>query len=566
MGPESAGVNASRGFLRLPEPERPDEPPEAPRLEGHRVVFRHAADLRRELEVDIQNGGLFVVAPALPIRTRKRLELVVGNVTLPFAVDADVVYADGNRVGFSLSESGALCSALRALLEGNREHGFDPGPTEPQGPPEAHPASGELAGPPSTDALLGFSARRTGDLEALQVPSVLSLFDELVASRFRGVLRLWSSQGQRTVFFHDGNVAFLEANPFDEPTSLGRILAHHRRLSESGLRRGLHKARQSHKPLGRSLIGLGLAKSSDILSALREQTRARLERAFGWSEGHYELSDWRDPPGRGDLVVTRGLGILAHHMRHRFEPLGPAQLEALLKPIWHAKAQSASVLEETSHALGLPPKEVRFLQVSLDGRSLAEAVRVSPLPRLASLRLAATALALGLIRVEGSRFPTARPAPRRDSSEQAARMRRDLQAKIDALGRQNYFDVLGVHWSAHPKTFADAYERVLAEYSTVKGPYRSSTADVQSLARKCSQRVKEAFDILSDSNQRQAYRHQLFDATDLEYAAQMLVEKGEVALMRGDRPEAIEHLETAVELAPSDRNRALLRAAREGRR
>ena len=58
----------------------------------------------------------------------------------------------------------------------------------------------------------------------------------------------------------------------------------------------------------------------------------------------------------------------------------------------------------------------------------------------------------------------------------------------------------------------------------------------------------------------------MFDKTAREYAADMLVKQGEVALMRSDRVEAIELLETAVELNPSKRNQSLLQTAREGRR
>ena len=45
----------------------------------------------------------------------------------------------------------------------------------------------------------------------------------------------------------------------------------------------------------------------------------------------------------------------------------------------------------------------------------------------------------------------------------------------------------------------------------------------------------------------------------------MLIKQAEVLSMRGDRIGAIEAFETAVELAPTARNRTMLAQAREGR-
>jgi tetratricopeptide (TPR) repeat protein len=379
------------------------------------------------------------------------------------------------------------------------------------------------------------------------------------------VLELSFQDEERVAYFHDGNIAFLEARPFREETALGHLLTHHRRLTESALRDGLTKARAARKPLGRALVALGLARSSDVVSALREQTRSRLESTFSWPRGAFEVRAWREPPGHADLVVTRGLGIVAHHLRRRFAELGLSDLEALLGDRLRAGARPSPRLERAASALGLPPKELRFLQVSLEGRGLEEAARLSSLGKLAALRLAALAFSLGLLDTERGPASSSSGRRRGPSGDRASRMRRELRARLELLERQNHFEVLGVHWSSHHRSYRAAYEAILAELSTVRGPYQNAPADVQMLARKCSQRVKLAFDVLSDDAKRVAYRKELFDATEREYSAQMLVEKGEVALMRGDRVGAIEHLETAVELAPSERNRKLLRAAREGR-
>ncbi len=549
LGPRSGAMPVVTP--KLPEPEDPAAPSEPPRLDGDRVLFRHAGDLRRELARNLPSGGLSALSAPLPLREKRRLVFVVGDVPLPVTAEATVVYTDRGTVGFSLSRPAEVCASLENLL-----HPREP---EPASAPDTVLERGVLAPPLTLPELINLDLYR-GKLGT----SALGLFDRLVHERFRGVLRLSSGQGERTVYLHDGNVAFLETGPFDEASALGRILTSHKRLSDSALRDGLGKARLARRPLGRSLVALGLAKPSDVVSALREQTKIRLETAFEWDSGAYEIVGWRDPSGPDELVMTRGLGVLAHYLRQRLERAPPGQLERALEPRLRVFAEPSSRLDEIGAGLGMPPKELRFLQVSVEGRTLEEAIRMSPLGRLTALRLTALALGLGLIRVSNRSAPTSGPRP--SSADDGRRLRQELEARLNGLLGQNHFEVLGVHWSSHHRAFPAAYEARLAEFSTVRGRLASAPADVQTIARRCSQRVKEAFEILSDEAKRVQYRHGLFDHTEREYAAKVLTEKGEVALMRGAKVDAIEHLETAAELFPTEQVRGLLRTAREGRR
>ena len=542
--------------VRVPEASTSDAPL-SPLLREDQVIFRHAGDLRHELDTNLTSGGLFVRSAPFPIRTRKKLTIVVGQLTLPPIIEADVVFADDGKVGFSVNQAPTLCQELKTILA----EGF----ITSDEPELEEKVRGPIVEPPTNQMLVGSWTDRTEDLVTMDEMSTLRLFDHLVEARYRGVLRLKSTNGDQTIFFHDGNVAFLEALPFQEPTSLGKILTQNKRLSESALRDGLQKSKQSQHPLGQALINLGLAKSTDVVSALREQTRTRLEHAFEWRDGEYALAPWQNPPGDGELVVTRGIGILTHYLRQRFESLSQGSLESLLTPYFDIVLKPTSRLEEAALPSGLQPKELRFLQVSMDGRrTLNSAIRVSPLTKLASLRATAMGLALGLIQSDEPMVtPTAQA--RGHSSAAGEHMRRELDARLQQLLTQNHFEVLGVHWSSHQRGFAAAYEQATIDLKVSQPPYRDASPEIQALVRRCAQRVREAYEVLRDTDKRIAYRRQLFDQTEREYAAHMLIEKGEVELLRGDRTTAIEHLETALELDSTERNRRLLNSARKGR-
>lgn len=608
-----------------PPPVEDDGPPEPPQLRGELVVFRRRKDLRHELEANIKNGGLFVVSPPLQIRTKRRLRVVVGTVELPVTLESDVVFADAGRVGFSLANAQDALHRLRECLDrpaamapaattpaavGPNATGPSAGPaapssglgapvlqaagpaSSPHGVPleqlqsqeldslgfDAHPGeggghdpgsfSGSLQEPLSLGQLLDFQSKRLDEGSELGSTTLLQLFDFITRQEWRGVLDVQSGGAKRTIYFHQGSVAFVQATPFDEATSLGRVLVAAKRLNEASLREALERSRASGKSLGRVLVALGSIKKGDLAAALREQARLKLDEAFAWTRGHYEWGPWREPPGEADLVLTKGLGVTGRHLKARFDALGAPELEGLFgknlgRPVGHD-----GDLDQVGSALALQQKELRFLELQLDGqRNLHDAVLGSPIGRLASLRLVALCLALGLVHFTdgGGRAVRERTRFGRVPSV-SSRLKKQLEERLALLRGMNHFEALGVHWSAHHRNYRGAWDKLRAELDARKPPLQGAPEDAILVAREILQHLESAFTTLNDPTQRVLYRKQLFDRTEREYAADMLVKQGEVALMRGDRVGAIESLETAYELDPSQRNKALLGTAREGRR
>lgn len=563
-------------------PEADDDagPPEAPRLAGDRVVFRRRKDLAHEIEVNLKNGGLFVEAAPLAIRTKRQLTVQVGLQSWEVVLQADVVFADGGKVGFSVINAADAVRHLEERLSrpaGPAPTGGEPGEDEDEPEFDASAASagtsdmsayiGTIQRPLNDAQVLGLAERGVGDLGAVERTTVLQLLEHVIAERWKGVLKLESGANQVVAWFHEGSVAFVSARPYDEASSVGRILVNQKKLSEAGLREALEKAKAGKKSVGRALVALGHVKKADLSAALREQMRMKLEEAMGYEHGQFEWTPWREPPGDADLVLARGVGILAHHIRSRFEALNLSDLEALFaknlgRPVGHD-----GDVDQGTQGMHLQPRELRFLELQVDGRrSLEDAVRGSPVGRLASLRLVAMGLALGFLRfTDGVRAP--REATRFGvAPTQFDAVKKDLKETLHMFRGMNHFDILGVHWSAHPRNFKQAYEQVKRQYDAAGPGLREAPAEVKALAREVNQLIDSAFGTLQDARRRADYRKQLFDATERQYAADMLVKQGEVALMRGDRVGAIEALETAVELDPSQRNRQLLSTAREGRR
>ncbi len=553
---------------------------ELPTLTDGIVTFADVAQLKLELKSNLKNGGLLVRAAPLPLRSRQTLELVTPGSDPILKLEADVVFANGGRLGLSLVDAAGTIEKLSAFLEGQDPNHPNPPTkatvdvvpeelqqaTKQKPPKDLVPAfRGTLSSPSAISDVLSFQRKRASGPQDLQNATALSVFDYVVRKNGRGVLTLETQGKCLRVYVHRGSVAFVKTTPFDPETGLGRILVTQKKINESALREALEESKTRRKSLGRTLIALGRLSKSDLSSALREQARVKLDLAFAWPGGHYQWSLWEEPPGDADLVLTKGLGILGRHFRTRYEALGSTELQRLYGKKLGQIAVVDEDLDKVCATLQLQQKEVRFLQLQFDGsRTILEAVTGSPIGRLGSLRILGLALSSGLLHIQDPGAPTGELTGPIAASIRI--LEKELGTRLEHLKGMNHFEVLGVHWSAHHSSFREAFEKAKREFNTTAPPLRSAPENVKSIADEAKKLVEQAYGLLINHGMRVRYRKQLFDATERQYAADMLVKQGEMALMRGDRVQAIEALETAVELDGSKRNASLLSTAREGRR
>lgn len=562
-----------------PAPEAPPKKPSGPPpLDGRTVRFDSETALSSELKKNLQNGGLLVASSGLPLRSRHRLQFAIGDRLLGVEADADVVFAANGTVGFSLTDPRRLTEALTAVLMPVPAVSTSPSQdlaldsidiaqdairsanhAVTAGQPGMSPFSGTLTAPLELRELLAFPAHRVHEASELGSLPLLSLLDFIFDHRWQGRLILRHDEQRYVLYCHRGSIAYTECTPADAH-SLGRVLVNSRKISEAAFRDTLTVSQRDGRPLGQALVLAGHVSRKDLAATLRQQIHLRVRDCLAWSGGHFDWAEWQSPPGSTDLVLAKGQSVIGHYFRQHLERFSYSDIMSALKAEANVPLETTPMLESQISALRLTPKELRYLQTGVDGqRSLVEALTGSPLGRLATARLIAVGLASGVLQL-------AQSAPLRTQRKRdASAIRRRAETKIHQLRSANYFEALGLHWSAHPRTYRRAYE---AAKSKLKAEFSDAGEDEggTSYRAQADALLDTAYETLSDRNQRSAYRRQLFDATDREYKADMLVKQGEVALMRGDRIQAVELLETAVELDPSSRNRGLLIAARESAR
>jgi len=539
-----------------------------PVLSGNEVQFSSKASLIKEFDGNIRNGGLAVQSSPLQNHVKKTLKVRVENTVLSQDIVATVVFCGGGTVGFNIENLPEVVSFLEKYLKDGKSK--QPSSSSTTTSSSTKPLfSGRISRPFGLIQLLNLSAERLENDAELGRCTTLQLLETCARKKMSGRLKLSRRDEKKTIYFQNGNIMFVSAEPKDDERQLlGRILLHHKKVTEPNLREALDAAATQGKPVGQVLISLGYINQQTCSAALREQMRLKIESAFEWTTGTHKMVPWKSPDINAELVATRGLSIVTRRIRQRLEHITSNELEAMFSPSISRKLKLGDNIEKKVQGLGLQAKEISFITTQIKNESsLREAITGSPLGRLGSLRLTGLALAMGLVRFSDGRGPSLgrKPQPRKPTHVRTQdALKESLEEHLSIMSEQNHFEVLGIHWSASHRSFVKAKEKSKGRFSLDKGPMTNSDSATKNLVRKIHNIIDEAFTTLSNAESRIQYRKKLFDATERQYAAEMLIKQGEVFVMRGDTVSGIEAFETAYELSPSNKIRSLLEAARDG--
>jgi hypothetical protein len=191
--------------------------------------------------------------------------------------------------------------------------------------------------------------------------------------------------------------------------------------------------------------------------------------------------------------------------------------------------------------LALPARDRRFIDRQLDGTTTAKyVVNHGGMGRPGALQLLAMLHIFDVFEWQAAASET-RTSPRQSVLEKA----QDLEAA-------QYFDVLGVHFSALAPDIDSAYRTRMEEYRAA-GAYDELAPEACEIIRK---RVEHAYKCLSDPERRSAYRRMTFPDYDWDALSHLEAQRSESLAMRGEARQARHSEQSARELKRSADRRA----------
>ena len=122
-----------------------------------------------------------------------------------------------------------------------------------------------------------------------------------------------------------------------------------------------------------------------------------------------------------------------------------------------------------------------------------------------------------------------------------------LVQKIRQIKKGNLFDVLEVHWICLPAEIDLAFKKLALEFEPQNSRW---TPDDISRLNAINREIKSAHEQLSDDDRRRQYRSRLIKQQTILQSASLLGQKGQMAISKGSKREAILCFSKALELNP----------------
>lgn len=228
--------------------------------------------------------------------------------------------------------------------------------------------------------------------------------------------------------------------------------------------------------------------------------------------------------------------------------VSPEEVNRVLQDYWYKFPIISDTAPWNLGSLDLEKRAHRFLEVSLVGTMNLDHIRkTSPLGSNNTKRLLVALKAIGLYNINDS------PVVLESDETPEDRLYRELKR----MNKQNMFEQLGVHWSAHPNGYPKALQRIKEEFGP-KSKWIKYHPETKAQCDKIIELADKAAQYLKVASQRRTYREKYIAPFQMESSAFLLYKQAELMYFRKQIRECKETLEMCMEMDPKPIYRTLL--------
>jgi hypothetical protein len=444
-------------------------------------------------------------------------------------VPLDAVVAFSSPAGVLLDLSGLDDAARTALGECAALCKAPEAQAAPAAAPSA--AAAPEAQPPPAEPTL------TGTYE--DTPAVRVLWN-LSRKGATGSLRVTAGDARSDIYFHKGRVARILRDPLPQGGRLGELLVTQELLTEQQRDQALEAAADKRVPIGQALLAAKAITKSELATALSKQLQRRLVEEGAHASGQfafYANAPIGKAPVSPPIYPIRAIfrATVDRYARRLAEEV--ESIEATYADMYVFPGDNAP---EDITELGLNDKEKRFWAETVIGQyRLRDLYPVSKLGRRYTHAVLFALVDLGAVKFEDTMA----------SERRTSKVSEALERKHGELTSGTLFDRLEVHWGSTDEDIERGFRRMRAEYNPSALP-PDFPQNLRKLVEEIADNVDEAYQRLRVKEERQRYRRTIQEDSKLKFAAGVLMQQGEIALMRHDFVSAYDRYSHAHEIWP----------------
>jgi len=272
---------------------------------------------------------------------------------------------------------------------------------------ESYLASSTDEGPSS------YGEEESGELESNSYPLLLA---KLYQDKRNGILSINSNVILR-VYLIKGVPIFAEGGEVE--TALGRMLLQDGKIKENEYEKALEAANEKKLRLGEILVSMNLLSPHELNSFLELQVREKIIGGFNCVRGTYSF---KPESSFADKMVAYQIDLpqlLYDGIKRRIEVKSIEEI--FFKGDENPSVEPTPNLNSQIDSLSFGPRELRFIQLLKDRKSMHEILKMSRLPKDETIKLLYFLYLLGLAKVSGVPPPEVKKTViRRVSKEKAA--------------------------------------------------------------------------------------------------------------------------------------------------
>jgi len=493
------------------------------------VTYATPAAFLHEYENTIARGSLLLPWDDPKPEKDAHVRVILKLPSIGREVSLDAVVAFSSPAGVLLDLSG-LDDAARTTL--GECAALCKAPEAQAAPAAARPA----AAAPETKAL---PAEPTISGTYEDTPAVRVLWN-LSRKGVTGSLRVTAGDALSDIYFHKGRVARILRDPLPQGGRLGELLVAQELITEQQRDHALEVAAEKRAPIGQALLEAKAITKSELATALSKQLQRRLVEEAEHASGKfafYANAPIGNAPVSPPIYPIKAIfrATVDRYSRRLAEEV--ESIEAGNADMYVFRGNNAP---DDISELGLNDKERRFWDETVIGQyRLRDLYPVSKLGRRFTHAVLFALVDLGAVQFED----------RMGSERRTLKVTAALERKHAELKSGTLFDRLEVHWGATDEDVERGYRRMHAEYDVTALP-SDFPARLRTLVTEIVDSIDEAYTALRAKEDRQRYRRTIQEDSKLRFAAGVLMQQGDIALLRHDFVSAYDRYSHAQEIWP----------------
>jgi hypothetical protein len=364
---------------------------------------------------------------------------------------------------------------------------------------------------------------------------------QLAIEQVTGMLTVRYPDGRvRYGFWDRGGPVGWRTDPVTEDEVLGLLLYQAEQLTKEQIKESLAIMESNGSRQGEALVTMGIMTYPQLIMVLGKQNEFVLQRVMQDRQGKWSFHLLPSLPEQFLASPIKVPSLLFRALYSRARDMNSSELFELQN---HLLDKYVSIEKETKQMVSeikFQKKEAGLIEViQASSWRVRELFSVSPLSRAMTSAVIWALDEMKLLAYEETE----------DLERYLARVGGRISRKKSQL-QDNNFSVLELHWICLPDEVHDRYKRLKEEFKNDR--YHDLSADQLSDLEQINVRLDDAFGQIETDRERRAYRAKVIEKDTIFQSAELLGNKGEMAIMRRDKREAMTCYAKATELMPNE--------------